>query len=366
MKGVFMIKKTNKPPVYTARKVNKGLTVLGICAVMAGSGLSGAAGAYIYLNGAEKENGTAISTPIQQVNTVTTSDLSEVVEHCKQSVVEITTESASNGNHIFQQYIQEGAGSGVIISEDGYILTNDHVISGASTIKVTLQDGTEYDGHVIGTDSVSDVAVLKIEANGLVPATVGNSSDLKVGETTIVIGNPLGSLGGTVTTGIISALNREIEVNGEMMTLLQTDAAVNPGNSGGGLFNASGELVGIVNAKTSSEGVEGLGFAIPIDEAMNVASQLMDTGSVSNRAALNITLADYGSSVVVASVIEGGAAEQAGIESGDQIISIDGEEVHSSSEVKKIIRAHVAGDSVEVIVARNGKFIPLTVTFAQA
>ena len=161
--------------------------------------------------------------------------------------MEVTTSSVQT-NGIFAQYVTEGAGSGVIISEDGYILTNNHVIEGQSSIKVTTSDGQEYDATVVGTDDKTDIAVLKIEASGLTPAVIGDSDSLVVGETAVAVGNPLGELGGTVTDGIISALDREVTVEGKNMTLLQTSAAVSPGNSGGGLFNEKGELVGFVNA----------------------------------------------------------------------------------------------------------------------
>ena len=161
-------------------------------------------------------------------------DVSNVVDVCRPTVVEITTETATSGNNPFAQYVEQGAGSGVIMSADGYIITNNHVIANTSSIKVKTVEGAEYDAKLIGTDPQTDLAVIKIDADQLPAATFGNSNDLKVGDIAIAIGNPLGSLGGTVTTGIISALDREITIENETMTLLQTDAAINPGNSGGG------------------------------------------------------------------------------------------------------------------------------------
>ena len=172
-----------------------------------------------------------------------------VVESCADSVVEIQTESISNGNSLFQQYVSSGAGSGVILTQDGYIVTNHHVIEGATSILVRTRSGDEYSAELIGSDEQSDLAVLKIDASGLTPAVLGDSTKLEVGDLAVVIGNPLGELGGTVTSGIISALDREVSIDGQMMTLMQTDAAVNPGNSGGGLFDANGDLVGIINAR---------------------------------------------------------------------------------------------------------------------
>lgn len=177
-------------------------------------------------------------------------------------MVEVTTEAVTT-NAFFGQYVQSGAGSGVIITEDGYIITNNHVVSGASQVTVRTSDGTEYPATVVGADSKTDIAVLKIEATGLTPAVVGDSDSLQVGEFTLAVGNPLGELGGTVTDGIISALDREVTVENQTMNLLQTNAAVSPGNSGGGLFNERGELIGIVNAKSSGQNAEGLGLRDP-------------------------------------------------------------------------------------------------------
>ena len=169
------------------------------------------------------------------------------------TVVEIVTESVSTATTFWGgNYVTSGAGSGVIISSDGLIITNNHVVSGANTIKVTLKDGTQYDAKLIGTDPDSDIAVIKIEATGLPCALVGDSDKLEVGDEVVAVGNPLGELGGTVTNGIISALSRDVNIDGTEMSLIQTNAAVNPGNSGGGLFNMYGGLIGIVNAKSTS------------------------------------------------------------------------------------------------------------------
>lgn len=351
------MKPTKKPPVYTMHRVRKGWLAAGVCAGMVCASLSGAAGGYAYatLHGNQDES---TATPAQSVMASPETDLSAVVESCRQSVVEITTETRED-NPVFSGYaIEQGAGSGVIVSEDGYIITNHHVISGASSIAVKTTAGQTYEASVVGSDEVSDVAVLKVDAQGLPAARIGTSSNLQVGQTTIAIGNPLGSLGGTVTTGILSALDREIEVDGEPMTLLQTDAAVNPGNSGGGLFDASGSLIGIVNAKTSSEGIEGLGFAIPVDEAMAVAQQLMNDGAVTNRAAMHVSLVDDSrqgaAGVYIAQIVENGAADQAGLRVMDRIVSIDKEAVDSAADVKKIVRSHQAGDTLTMEIERDG------------
>lgn len=209
------------------------------------------------------------------------SDVSRVYYAVADSVVEITTELITPGG-LLSSYISEGAGSGVIITGYGLIVTNYHVIANATDIVVRLTDGSEYRATLVGSDRNSDLAVLKIDPAGkrLTVAPLGCSDDLVVGEDVIAIGNPLGSLGGTLTTGIISATERNITVDGVEMALLQTNAAINPGNSGGGLFNMAGELVGIVNAKMAGEDVEGLGFAIPIDYAHGIIEDLINYGYV--------------------------------------------------------------------------------------
>lgn len=289
----------------------------------------------------------------------------EVAEKAANSVVEITTESVVSGQYM-QQYVSTGAGSGVIISEDGYIITNNHVIDGANTITVTLKNGKSYTAKLIGKDSQVDVALLKIEETGLSPVTFGDSDNLKVGETAVAIGNPLGKLGGTVTSGIISALNREITIDGETMNLLQTNAAINPGNSGGGLFNANAELVGLVVAKSSGSDVEGLGFAIPINDVVNILQDLMDHGYVTGRPSLGVSLTDISedqlfsyrldeAGTYVAQVTSGSAAEKAGIKLGDLLVKIDDTEITSSSQAASLISKHKAGDEISITVKRDGK-----------
>lgn len=231
-----------------------------------------------------------------QLSNTTSAQLSieEIAAKAADSVVEITTESVTTGEFL-QQSITQGAGSGVIISTDGYILTNYHVIEGASTITVTLRNGNSYPATLVGVDDNLDVALLKIEETNLSPATFGDSSSLKVGETAVAIGNPLGQLGGTVTNGIISALDRDITIDGKTKKLLQTNAAINPGNSGGGLFNDKGQLIGLVVAKSSGEEIEGLGFAIPINDVVNILDDLKQYGYVKGRISLGVSLLDISS-----------------------------------------------------------------------
>ena len=300
-----------------------------------------------------------------------------VAETCADSVVEITTESVQNSQR-FGQFVSEGAGSGVIVTSDGYIATNNHVIDGASKITVTLANGKEYAATLIGKDAKTDLAVIKISENTLKAATLGASATLKVGEPVVAIGNPLGELGGTVTSGIISALDREIEIDNEKMTLLQTDAAVNPGNSGGGLFNAQGQLIGVVNAKSSGSDIEGLAFAIPIDTAKNVINQIISQGYVSGRIDLGLTFKEQGTSfnlftgawtrggVYIVDVISNSNAANAGLRRGDIVIAVDGNKISGFADIKKIIDSHSVSDTVSFTVYRNGQSLTLSFRLQEA
>ncbi|MCF7626256.1 trypsin-like peptidase domain-containing protein [Holdemanella sp. SCCA2] len=363
------------PPEFRPKKYvpvrNKIITTVGIILL---SGVVGFGAGYA---GSHLSNNANVTIQ-QQTNksnfgTVQVSDVSDIVEKCKDSVVEITTESASSGNSIFGQYVSQGAGSGVIISKDGYIVTNNHVVSGATSLKVTTTDGTEYDASVVGKDSQTDLAVIKVDANNLQAATLGDSDILQVGDPAIAIGNPLGELGGTVTTGIISATDRQITIDDETMTLLQTDAAINPGNSGGGLFNADGNLIGIVNAKESSTGIEGLGFAIPITPAQDIITELMQNGSITSRPALNVSLYDYTSNnqgqyskyedgCYIVQIVKNGAADKAGLKQNDRILSFDSEQIQSTSDVKNVLKKHKIGDTIKMVVERDSKKITVEIT----
>lgn len=290
---------------------------------------------------------------------------SEIVKKTADSVVEISTESVVTGSFA-QQYVQQGAGSGVIISQDGYILTNNHVINGANSVKVRLRDGTEYDATIIGSDSDNDIALLKVSATGLSPATFGDSNSLAVGDYVVAIGNPLGELGGTVTDGIISALARKVTIEDTQMTLLQTNAQVNPGNSGGGLFNANGELVGIVNAKQSATEVEGIAFAIPINNVLDILSDIKEYGYVTGKVDLGIDFTDitsdetafyYGvnqTGCYVLSVDSGSNAEKAGVTRGDLVTKVNDTDVSSSSDITTALEKAEVGDTVTFTVSRRG------------
>lgn len=299
----------------------------------------------------------------------------EVAELVKNSVVEITTEQIVTGSFM-QQYVSEGAGSGVIFTKDGYIVTNHHVIDGATNIKVRLADGTEYTAKLLGSDAKSDLAVIKVEAADLTPAAFGKSAELKVGDTVVAVGNPLGELGGTVTRGIISALDRAITIDKVTMNLLQTDTAINPGNSGGGMFNTSGQLVGVVNAKSAGEEIEGLGFAIPIDTAAKVIEDLLELGYVSGRVSTGFTFVEIRDSMTammyrvnemglyISAVKKGSDGEKAGFKSGDYVVSVEGTIVTTEAEANAIIDTKSPGDTVKIEIKRNGEkqTIPLTLS----
>ena len=321
-----------------------------------------------------KANTTALTDTSD--NTGSKLSASEVASLTANSVVEITTETVTTDSWM-QQYVTNGAGSGVIVSADGYIVTNNHVIDGANKITVRLKNGTTYTATLVGTDSKTDVALLRIKATGLSPAILGDSDGLKVGDTAIAIGNPLGQLGGTVTEGIISALDRELVIDGKSMTLLQTDAAINPGNSGGGLFNDKGELVGIVVAKSSGSDVEGLGFAIPVNIAKEIANQLMQNGYVKGRIDTGMTVIDLTSTekallygvrqlgIYVKSVDTGSNAASAGFRAGDLILSVGDTKITSYTALTKAFDQYSVGDTVKITVARNGSTGSLSLKLAE-
>ena len=382
-----------EPPVYTwdepqPPKKKKGgakkvlLKVLSLVLVAAIGFAGGYAGAMVAGGGGTRVvYQTVERLPAEGQSSGSTTaalGLTDVASIVSPSVVVITTEVMTSANTWFGgQYVESGAGSGVVMSEDGYIITNAHVVSGASNVKVTLHDGTEYVASIIGSDAQSDIAVVKIDATGLTPAVMGDSDALAVGETVVAVGNPLGELGGTVTNGIVSALNREILVGDNNMTLIQTNAAVSPGNSGGGLFNAAGELIGIVNAKSTGDYAEGLGFAIPVNTAQQVATDLIERGFVSGRPVLGVTVLtisdtqtamQYGVSslgVYVTEVTPGGPAEQAGIQAGDRIVSVDDQLIETNSDLTNLIASHAVGDVLNIQISRGRQLVAVQATLGE-
>ena len=368
-----------KPPRKGRRTLLRVLACVGVVALGFGGGIGGAVlasrtgltGNQVVVQQVQRDTSDAANANSTGGESMSLQQISSVVSP---SVVAITTEQMSGSQTWFGgYYVQSGAGSGVIISQDGYILTCAHVVDGATSVKVQLQNGETYDASIVGSDATSDIAVLKIEATGLTPAVIGDSDALAVGETVVAVGNPLGTLSNTVTDGIISALNREVTVEDNDMTLLQTNASISPGNSGGGLFNANGELIGVVNAKSSYSEAEGIGFAIPIDSAMEIAQQLIENGAVI-RPALGVKILDVmdantanqlgvsATGVYVVEVTAGGGAEAAGVQAGDRIIAVDDTAVSSSNSVKSYLADKQVGDTVNLQVEREGKVLTLTVT----
>lgn len=313
--------------------------------------------------------------------------LAAVVEKTANSVVEITQYATTQSFYSNSSSLTpQGNGSGVIISKDGYILTNNHVINGAEKITIRLRNGEEYEAKLVGKDAKTDIAVIKVEADNLSPANIADSSKTLVGDFVMAIGNPLGKLGGTVTYGFVSALEREINLDSSTKNLMQFDAAVNPGNSGGGLFNVYGELIGVVSAKSTGYDVEGLGFAIPINDVKQVIDDILEHGYATNRPYLGVALDNsayttggnpFGGSIFdlfytqvqygakVSSVEEDSPADKGGIEANDIIVSIGGKVITSASDATSEIQNYNVGDEVEIGIIRDNRTYTKKVTLAE-
>lgn len=300
-------------------------------------------------------------------------DFSTIYEKCSPSVVGIKVFKGSDNDYF-------AWGTGVIASENGYIITNTHVIDGGETAKVVLSSGKEYDALLVGFDASSDVALLKIDAAGLPAAEFASSSTLMVGDSVAAIGNPLGqNLSLTMTRGIVSALNREISYNGTTMSLIQTDASINEGNSGGPLFNERGQVVGITNMKMISNlgsGIEGLGFAIPSDTVKSIVSALIADGKVTGRITIGVTVGpvseyaakyyDIPQGLYVSYVTAGSDAEKQGIEAGDIIVAVNGKDAFTTQAVTEAKEGLKIGDSIEFTVWRDGKTFTANVKLMDA
>ena len=300
------------------------------------------------------------------------------LQQSPQSVENIPQEGGLSLQEIYAENIQSavsilttyGSGTGVVLSQDGYIVTNAHVVEDAPSIAVRLFDDREFAAELIGCDGISDLAVLRIEAGDLIPAQFGDSEILRVGDSVVAIGNPLGvELRGTYTDGIISAINRDVSMNGRNMTLIQTNAALNSGNSGGPLINCYGQVIGIntmkIGAFADSAGVEGIGFAIPSATVKDIVDQLISQGYVSGRSTLGIlgeTLPMFyqhyyrmPAGLYITQVEAGSAAEKCGMEIGDILLSINDTRIYDMEDLKSIILSYEVGDSVTVTVYRDGK-----------
>ena len=376
-----------QPPVPQKKKGSKVLLRVLACVGVAALGFGGGLGGAVVASRAGLTGNQVVVQQVERSTDATAAgstdgtnmSVQQIASVVSPSVVAITTEQMSSSQTWFGgYYVQSGAGSGVIISQDGYILTCAHVVSGATSVKVQLNGSDEsYDATVVGQDSTSDIAVLKIDATGLTPAVIGDSDALAVGEVAVAVGNPLGTLSNTVTDGIVSALNRQVTVQNNDMTLIQTDASISPGNSGGGLFNANGELIGIVNAKSSYSEAEGIGFAIPINTAMEIGRQLIENGSVV-RPALGVKIVDVTDAqtaqqlgvstmgVYVVEVTKGSGADAAGVQAGDRVLAVDDTAVSDSSALKNYLKDKGIGDTVNLQVERDGKVLTLAVTLGSS
>lgn len=359
------------------------VTALILACAVAG-GLAGWGGAAIAGSGSNSGKTTIqqsdrqpVTVQVKKVDGQTKMDPATVYASVVNSAVSINC-SATSTNIFGQQTQTASSGSGFIITEDGYVVTNYHVVSGASSVQVTLYNGDTYDATVIGGDSDYDVAVLKINASGLQPVTLGESADVNVGDTVLAIGNPLGELTFSMSQGIVSSCDRAINVDGTPFNMIQVDCSINPGNSGGPLVNLYGEVVGIVSAKYSSYSsttVEGLGFAIPISDVRSIITDIMENGAVTDKAYMAITAGtmneqmaaqfniDVTEGVFVYSVVEGGAGEKAGLRLGDVITKMGDKTLTSRQDLSAAMKGYRAGDTVTLTVYRGGQYIEVELTF---
>ena len=362
----------------------KAIALCLVCAILGGAG--GVAGSY-YL----AHDGTAsttiyesnrVPTAVNVVNTNTGRQLTleEIYASWVNSCVGISTEIVTT-NFFGQSVSSTAAGSGFVITSDGYIVTNYHVIDGASTIKVTFFDGTVYDAALVGGEENNDVAVLKIEAQGLTPVIIGDSDALNVGQTVTTIGNPLGEMTFSQTDGIISAKDRTVTIDGAKLNMLQTNCTINSGNSGGPLFNLYGEVIGITSAKYSNNGsssqatIEGIGFAIPMNDVVQIIQDLIEHGYVTGKPNVGILLNDVDSAAQrygipagseVLAILDGSCAEKGGLQTGDIITAVGETEVSSTAALQSAVAKYRAGDTVTFTVYRNGETLNLTLTLDES
>ena len=375
---------TNTPaqPKKHHRGIGRVVALILSCAVI--SAACGFGGAILAQNGSrtgkttvQQSSRTATTVNVKKVDGQTLMSPAEVYASTVNSVVSINC-SAVSTNIFGQQTESASSGSGFIYTADGYIVTNQHVVANASSINVTLYNGDTYPATLVGSDSDYDVAVLKINAKDLSAVTLGNSTDVNVGDTVMAIGNPLGELTFSMSSGIVSCVNRAINVEGTPFNMIQVDASINPGNSGGPLMNLYGEVVGIVSAKYSSYAdttVEGLGFAIPINDVQSIISDIMENGSVTDKAYMAITAgtmtqqmaAQYKinatEGVFVYSVEDGGAGDKAGLKLGDVITKLNDTQITSMEDLSAAKKGFKAGDTVTLTVLRDGQEITTQLTF---
>ena len=379
-------------PVQEMKPVKKNriglkVTALALCCALVGGAIGGGIVWGVSNSG---DSGTTISVSDRTVSQVSVKTVdgktlmtdAEVYAANVNSVVSINVTGTSGYNFFGQPVQSASSGSGFVLTSDGYIVTNYHVVKDAQTVKVTMYSGDEYDAQYVGGDEDYDIAVIKIEATGLPAVTLGNSEELNVGDHVLAIGNPLGELTFSMSGGMVSSVNRTINVDGTPFNMIQTDTSINHGNSGGPLLNSYGEVVGIVSAKYSSTGssgesVEGLGFAIPINDVSSMIQDIMTNGYVTNRAYLGATIGTLNASMAqqyryditegafVYSVEEGGPADQAGLQLGDVITAIDGTEITSLDDLTAAKKNYVTGDTSTLTVYRQGETITVELTWGE-
>ena len=350
--------------------------------------LGGAAGTYGTLGLCESQRASEKAPEEKTEHTIEqisyTNDISgsyvNAIDKALDSVVEITTKAEVTSYSFWGGSSVSDAtylGSGVVISSDGYIVTNNHVVDGAKNVSIKMQNGDTYEATIIGQDAKTDLALLKIDADGLYYSQLVDSDELKLGEEIVAIGNAMGN-GTSCSNGIISAIDREVTIKNYTMTLILTNAEINSGNSGGGLFDLNGNLVGIVNAKMSSSlysnsaSIEGIAYAIPANTVKAIVEELLNNGYVKDRPALGIVAytseynAQYGvTGVMVKEVLEGGSAARAGIMAGDTIKTIDGREISEFSQLSRILDDYEIGDQVTLEVEREGSLLTFTCTLQE-
>ena len=377
------------PPEPSKKKKGGAAKVVALvlCCALAGGG-AGVGGAALYSSLTAPEPSAAViyrndtdpvAVKVVQADGLTPMSLSEINAAYADSCVCITVEAVTQQG--WYQYQTAGAGSGFIISEDGYIVTNYHVIDGAVSIKVTLNNGDSYDAKLVGGEELNDVAVLKIDGvSGLKPVVIGDSDDLVVGETVCTIGNALGTLSASLTSGAVSATGRSVTMSdGTVMNMIQTECTINSGNSGGPLFDSYGRVAGITSAKLSNNGqssqatIEGIGFAIPINDVIGIVTDYMEHGYVTGRPYMGILepkdISDYAQTfgwpngVYVTGVDADSCAQAAGLKPGDIITKIDDTEITGVAQMISVKNSYKAGDTVKLEVYRSGETITLTLTF---
>ena len=372
--------KADKKPFW--KKPGTMVAGLLVAAMLAGFGGSAIGNAVLGGSG----GGTTVNEGKRPTSVINTASIdtskqmtaAEVYAKNVNSTVGITTQVTTN----YWGYTTQSAasGSGFIYSSDGYILTNFHVIESASSIKVTLYDGTSYDAKLVGYDESNDIAVLKIDAENLTPVTIGDSDNLNVGDSVIAIGNPLGELTFSLTSGAVSALDREVTMsNNVTMNLIQTDCAINSGNSGGALFNLYGEVIGITNAKYSSSSssstasIDNIGFAIPINHVLSIVKSIIEKGYIS-KPYVGVSVSDvnqqtqlYGipAGAAVQAVSDDSPAAKAGLQAGDVITRVNGTEITGSSDLVSLVSESAIGDTLAMTVYRQGSTMELTVTVGE-